>query len=52
MAVFSGLYESPGPPPSGRRIAMTTETAIKVGTYYIFVLFAVALAAAGAIWSE
>ncbi len=35
-----------------RRIAMTTETAIKVGKYYIFVLFAVALAAAGAIWSE
>ncbi len=33
-------------------IAMAIETAIKVGTYYIFVLFAVALAAAGVIWSE
>jgi hypothetical protein len=50
MVVFTGLYESPGPPPSGD--AMTTKTAIKVGTYYIFVLFAVALAAAWAIWSE
>ena len=34
------------------RIAMAIKTAIKVGTYYIFVLFAVALAAAGAIRSE
>jgi hypothetical protein len=31
---------------------MAIETAIKVGAYYIFVLFAVALVAAGAIWSE
>jgi hypothetical protein len=31
---------------------MAIETAIKVGAYYFFVLFAVALAAAGAIWSE
>jgi hypothetical protein len=31
---------------------MAIETAIKVGAYYIFVLFAVALAAAWAIWSE
>jgi hypothetical protein len=31
---------------------MAIETAIKVGAYYIFVLFAVAPAAAGAIWSE
>jgi hypothetical protein len=31
---------------------MAIEMAIKVGAYYIFVLFAVALAAAGAIWSE
>jgi hypothetical protein len=31
---------------------MAIETAIKVGAYYIFVLFAVALTAAGAIWSE
>jgi hypothetical protein len=31
---------------------MAIETAIKVGTYYIFVLFAVALAAAKAIRSE
>ena len=29
-----------------RRIAMAIEMAIKVGTYYIVVLFAVALAAA------
>ena len=35
-----------------RCIAMGIEMAIKVGAYYIFVLFAVALAAAGAIWSE
>ena len=58
MAVFSGLYESPGPPPLGdargidHRIPVAIEMAIKVGAYYIFVLFAVALAAAGAIWSE
>jgi hypothetical protein len=31
---------------------MAIETAIKVGTYYIFVLFAVALAAAKAVRSE
>jgi hypothetical protein len=31
---------------------MAIETAIRVGTYYIFVFFAVALVAAGAIWSE
>jgi hypothetical protein len=31
---------------------MAIETAIEVGTYYIFVLFAVALAAAKAIQSE
>jgi hypothetical protein len=31
---------------------MAIETAIKVGAYYIFVLFSVALAAAGATWSE
>jgi len=31
---------------------MAIERAIKVGTYYIFVLFAVALAATGAIKSE
>jgi len=31
---------------------MAIETAIKVGTYYIFVLFAAALAAAEAIQSE
>jgi hypothetical protein len=31
---------------------MAIETAIKVGAYYIFVLFAVALVAAGVIWSE
>jgi hypothetical protein len=35
-----------------RRITVAIETAIKVGTYYIFVLFAVALAAARAIRSE
>ena len=35
-----------------RRIAMAIETAIKVGTYYIVVLFAVALVAAEAIRSE
>ena len=38
---------------SYHRFVMTIETAIKVGTYNIlFVLFAVALMAAGAIWSE
>jgi hypothetical protein len=31
---------------------MAIETAIKVDTYYIFVLFAVALAAAWVMWSE
>jgi hypothetical protein len=31
---------------------MAIETAIKVGTYYKFVLFAITLAAAGAIWSD
>jgi hypothetical protein len=31
---------------------MAIKTAIKVGTYYVCVLFAVALAAAGAIRSE
>jgi hypothetical protein len=31
---------------------MAIETAIKVGSYFIFLLFAVALAAAGAIWIE
>jgi hypothetical protein len=31
---------------------MAIETASKVGTYYIIVLFAVALAAAEAIWSK
>jgi hypothetical protein len=35
-----------------RRITVAIETAIKVGTYYIFVLFAVALVAARAIRSE
>ena len=35
-----------------RRIAMTIEMAIKVGTYYIVVLFAVALVAAEVIQSE
>jgi hypothetical protein len=31
---------------------MAIELAIKVGTYHIIVLFAVAMAAAEAIWSE
>jgi hypothetical protein len=35
-----------------RSIAMAINMAIKVGTSYIFVLFAVALAAAGAIRSK
>jgi hypothetical protein len=33
-------------------ITMAIKTAIKVSTYYIFVLFGVALAAAGVIWSK
>ncbi len=37
---------------SGSRIAMTIETAIKVGTCSIIVVLIVALAAAGAIWSK
>ncbi len=35
-----------------RCIVMAIKMAIKVGTYYIFVLFAVALIATGAIWSK
>ena len=34
------------------RAATAIETASKVGTFYIIVLFAVALVAAGAIWSK
>jgi hypothetical protein len=37
---------------SYRRAATAIETASKVGTFYIIVLFAVALVAAGAIWSK
>jgi len=58
MVAFSGFYESHEPPPWGdacginRRIAMAIKTAIKVSTYYIDVLLAVALAAAEAIRSK
>ncbi len=58
MAAFSGFYESHEPPPSGdarsiyRRIATAIKMASKVGAFCIFILFAVALAAAEAIRSE
>ena len=55
MAVFSGLYESPGPPPSGdaRSIVPPHRDDHRNGhqSEYIVVLFAV-LAAAKAIRSE
>ncbi len=35
-----------------QRTNMTIETASKVGTFYIVFLFAVAMAAVGAIWSK
>ncbi len=58
MAVFSGFFESPGPPPAGDVGGIVPphcnaiKMAIKVGTSYIVVLFDVALAAAEAIWSK
>jgi len=50
MAVFSGFNESHEPPPSGD--AHGIVLAHKVDTFCIFVLYAVALAAAGAIRSK
>ena len=60
MAALIGFYESHEPPPSGdaRGLVPPHATAIemastsKMGTFCIFFLFAVALAAAGAIRSE
>jgi hypothetical protein len=60
MVEFTGFYENHGPPSLSlgdvRSIVPLhrdgIKTAIKVGTYYIFVLFAVTVVAAGVIWSK
>jgi hypothetical protein len=58
MVAFSGFYESHGAPPSGdvrSRVPAhrhAHQMVSKVDNFCIFVLFAVALAAAGAIQSE
>jgi len=58
MAAFSGFYESPGLPPSGDACDIAPahrhnhQNGQQSGHIYIDVLFAVALAAAGAIRSE
>ncbi len=58
MVVFSGLYESPGPPPSGNARGIVPphrddhRNGIKVGIFCIFAVLIVALATAGAIRSE
>jgi hypothetical protein len=50
MAVFSGLYESPGQ--IHRAMRGVFKIAIKVGIFCIIAVLIVALAAAGAIRSE
>ena len=58
MAVFSGSYESPGPPPLGDVGSIVPphhdghRNGHQMGTYHIIVLFAVALAAAKGIRSK
>jgi hypothetical protein len=58
MAAFSGFQESHGPPPLGDVCGIVPahrhghRNSSKVDTFYIVILFAVPLAAAGAIWSE
>ncbi len=59
MVATSGIHQSPEPPLLGdvpilyRRIAMASKMTRKLGTFFIVVLFAVALAAlAGAIQSK
>ena len=58
MVVFSGINKSPRPPPLGNVCGIVPshcqghQEVSKVDTFCIIVLFAVALAAAGAIQSE